>query len=123
MTLMEDLAKDHHIQASFEWAEASRKVADALAEGEDVRAIQLNRLVVAQCTYRWWREVVSRIDEEGLSGIEAILRTRGEAERSLLRPRGTNRGELFSQAMGQASRQAAQQFLETAQKLVGIVAV
>ncbi|GAA0406118.1 hypothetical protein Acor_40900 [Acrocarpospora corrugata] len=120
MTPIVNMAKNHYIQASFEWCEATGKIAFASDEGEEVRAEDFNRLALAQFSCVWWRDVVQRIDHEELDGAEAILRTRRDAERSLLR-RSICYGELFAQAMEQARRQAALQFLKTTQELADAV--
>jgi hypothetical protein len=114
---LENLAADHHGRAAHAWGEAVGKLTYAADEGDDFTAEDFARAAVAQYVYNWWQDVLSRINDEGVDGAEAIMRTRRDAEQRLLREQPVCHGELFAQAMAQARRQAAQQFLATTQNL------
>ncbi|MDF5758790.1 hypothetical protein [Spongiactinospora sp. TRM90649] len=97
MGYLEDLASDHHAKAGEEWATAITRLTYLADEGQDFTAEEISRAAVAQYAYGWWRAVSELI------GTEC-------------------HGELFTQAMNQARRQAAQRFLTATRKLADALA-
>ncbi|MET8004245.1 hypothetical protein [Nonomuraea glycinis] len=117
MGQLETLAITHHTQASQQRVEAADQLASAADADRDITASDLARLVVAQSVYGWWQQVMDLINGEDLDGGEAVMRIRHRAEQRLIHAQPVCYGDLFSQAMAQAYRQAAQEFLSATRPL------
>ncbi|HEX4813278.1 hypothetical protein [Nonomuraea sp. NPDC049480] len=122
MGQLETLAETHYANAAIEACEAIGKLTYAAESGEDLHSEDLARVAVTQFVCGWWQQVMDVVNSEDADGAEAITRIRQEAERRLLMGSPALYGDLFAQAMLQAGRQAAQQFLATTQPLVDVLA-
>ncbi|NRQ33956.1 hypothetical protein HII36_19175 [Nonomuraea sp. NN258] len=117
MGQLETLATTHHTRAVLEWCEAADTLANGAENCTAAHSEDLARLAVAQAVYGWWQQVMDLINGDDLDGGEAIMRIRRQAERRLVTGSPVLYGDLFGQAMLQARRQAAQQFLLDTQSL------
>ncbi|MEQ4725198.1 hypothetical protein [Nonomuraea sp. B19D2] len=122
MGQLEALAETHYARTSLEACEAIDKLTHAAESGHGLHAEDLARLTVTQFVFGWWQQITDMINSEGLDGADAIMRTRRQAEQHLLSGSPVLHADLFAQAMAQARRQAAQQFLATTQSLADALA-
>ncbi|MFF4778989.1 hypothetical protein ACFY05_39815 [Microtetraspora fusca] len=117
----EQIAADFHTQATRDWDEAVTRFAVAADAGECLTAEEFSRLAVAQHAHDWWQRVMDRInaadDVETTDAASVIMDIRHAAEKHLISESQVWYGELFTQAMAQARRQAARQFLEATRHL------
>ncbi|KAB8192553.1 hypothetical protein FH608_023900 [Nonomuraea phyllanthi] len=122
MGQLETMAETHYTRTSIEAREAIDKLTYAAESGKGLACEDLARLAVTQFACGWWQQVMDLINGEGLDAAEAVMRIRREAEQHLLTGSPIRYGDLFSQAMAQARRQAAQGFLATTRSLADALA-
>ncbi|WP_169981698.1 hypothetical protein [Microbispora sp. H10836] len=114
----EQIAIDYLIDATRTLDEAASHFASTWETGECVTAEELSRAAVAQHLRDWWQQVMNQIDaDEAVDTVTAIMESRRAAEAYLISASQLSYGELFTQAMAQARRQAARQFLDSTRHL------